>query len=228
MYQTLISRRLRVLGALSILGTFNALGAFGVHAGPSIVTDDDKASFMASLQQMCGKAFEGQVISTDAADADIAKETLVMHVRECTDTQIKIPFHVGKNRSRTWVISQDQNQITLKHDHRHENGHEDKITQYGGTSMKTIHQGPALRREFPVDEYSKTMFKHEGLNASLTNVWAIEVKPNISFIYELSRPSSDLSQPGRLFRVSFDLSRPITPPPAPWGHENTGNENTGH
>jgi hypothetical protein len=34
---------------------------------------------------------------------------------------------------------------------------------------------------------------------------------NHRFVYELSRPD------GRLFRVEFDLTVPIAPPPAPWG-----------
>ena len=28
-----------------------------------------------------------------------------MHVRSCTPTEIRVPFHVGEDRSRTWVIT---------------------------------------------------------------------------------------------------------------------------
>ncbi|UTW55998.1 hypothetical protein [Kordiimonas sp. SCSIO 12610] len=175
----------------------------------SLQADDTQTEFMASLQGLCGQAFEGKVISSDAADTAIAKETLVMHVRECSDTEIKIPFHVGKNRSRTWVISMNGKHLTLKHDHRHEDGVPDKVTQYGGT---TATKGTNVRQEFPADDFSKTMFQREGLTVSVDNVWAVEVEAGKHFIYELSRPN-------RLFRVSFDLTAPITPPPAPWGHE---------
>ena len=40
---------------------------------------------------------------------------------------------------------------------------------------------------------------------------AIEIAPGRQFVYELSRPG------GRLFQVEFDLTRPVPPPPAPWG-----------
>jgi hypothetical protein len=164
--------------------------------------------FVKNIAALCGKAFQGKVVSTDAADADFAKETLVMHIRQCSADRIEIPFHVGENRSRTWVITQQDNALTLKHDHRHEDGVEDKVTQYGGTT-KSI--GSKSRQEFPADEFSKHMFTREGLAASVANTWAVEIHENETFVYELSRPN-------RLFRVSFDLTNPITPPPAPWGH----------
>ena len=57
------------------------------------------------LASLCGRAWEGRVVSTDPADASFVGQRLVMHVRQCTDEEIRIPFHVGDDRSRTWVIS---------------------------------------------------------------------------------------------------------------------------
>ena len=51
--------------------------------------------FFASLTALCAKAFTGRVVSTDEADAAFASEVLVMHVRQCDENQIRIPFHVG-------------------------------------------------------------------------------------------------------------------------------------
>jgi len=73
--------------------------------------------------------------------------------------------------------------------------------------------GTASRQEFPVDAESIATFEREGLKASVTNVWAMEIEPDGRFVYELARPG------GRLFRVEFDLSKPVEPPPAPWGHD---------
>jgi hypothetical protein len=61
-----------------------------------------------------------------------------------------------------------------------------------------------------VDAESVAMFQREALAASVTNVWAMEIEPERRFVYELRRPG------GRLFRVEFDLSRPVALPPAPW------------
>ena len=81
---------------------------------------------------------------------------------------------------------------------------------YGGD---TAGAGTAVRQEFPVDAESIAMFEREGLNASVTNTWAMEIEPGARFLYELARPG------GRLFQVEFDLSRPVPAPPAPWGRE---------
>ncbi len=34
-----------------------------------------------------------------------------------------------------------------------------------------------MRREFPVDAYSIDLITREGLTVSVTNVWAVEVRP---------------------------------------------------
>lgn len=163
-------------------------------------------TFLANLRALCGKAFEGKLVSADKADATMAKERLVMHVRECSDDGVRVPFHVGDNRSRTWVVTRTATGLRLKHDHRHEDGSEDKVTQYGGD---TATEGTAQRQEFPVDAFSIAMFERENLKASVTNTWAIEVTTTL-FAYELRRAN-------RFFRVEFDTTRAVTVPPPPWG-----------
>jgi hypothetical protein len=116
---------------------------------------------------------------------------------------VRIPFHVGANRSRTWVLTRTASGVRLKHDHRHEDGSEDRVTQYGGDSRAS---GTASLMEFAVDSFTVAL-----IPAARTNVWTIEVTPT-RFIYQLRREGTD-----RLFRVEFDLTRPVTPPPAPWG-----------
>ncbi|MBA3730642.1 MAG: hypothetical protein H0W92_07555 [Sphingomonas sp.] len=161
-----------------------------------------------SLAAMCGKAFEGRIVSPPvAADASFAGKRLVMHVRGCTPDVIRIPFHVGENRSRTWVMTRTDTGYRLKHDHRHEDGSEDRLTQYGGDSLVP---GTAVRETFPADAFTKQLLVREGNAAGVANIWAIEVRTGRTFAYELRRP-------GRFFRVEFDLTRPIAAPLPPWG-----------
>ena len=179
-------------------------------AGCSTVEPEASAqqAFFERLSALCGKAFEGRIVSPPVeADASFAGKRLVMHVRECTDDLIRIPFHVGDDRSRTWVITRTAGGLRLKHDHRHEDGSEDKLTQYGGD---TNAEGTAARQEFPADAFSKALFVREKIPQSSTNVWAMEVHPGRIFAYELRRPD-------RFFRVEFDLSMPVAAPPPPWG-----------
>ncbi|MBE5317336.1 MAG: hypothetical protein H4O13_18245 [Xanthomonadales bacterium] len=168
-------------------------------------------AFLDALRQHCGQAFAGRIVTNVPAEPNDPFEgkALVMHVRECGDTEVKLPFHVGDDRSRTWVITRTETGLRLKHDHRHADGSEDAMTQYGGD---TASEGSALRQEFPVDAFSIDLFNAQGRAVSTTNTWAIEIEPGKRYLYELSRPG------GRLFQVEFDLTTPVDIPPTPWGH----------
>jgi hypothetical protein len=170
-------------------------------------------AFMAALASHCGQAFEGRVVANEPRPATpdaFEGQRLVMHVRGCDDParELRVPFHVGDDRSRTWVLTRVGPGLRLKHDHRHEDGSPDAVTMYGGES---VGPGTGQRQEFPVDAASVALFEREGLQASVENTWAMEVEPGRRFLYELTRPG------GREFKVEFDLSRPVEPPPAPWG-----------
>lgn len=165
--------------------------------------------FLAAVSAHCGKAFAGKVVANDPAAPNdpFEGQALVMHVRTCdSPLELRVPFHVGEDHSRTWVLTLVGDRLRLKHDHRHKDGTEDTVTMYGGDSTTP---GTATRQEFPVDQFSKAMFTRENRAVSNTNVWAMEVHPGRMFAYELTRP-------GRKFRVEFDLSSPVPAPPAPW------------
>lgn len=161
-------------------------------------------NFWSTLQKHCGKAYEGVI--TEGATDDFKGKRLEMHIISCKQGEIKIPFHVGENRSRTWVLTKKENTITLKHDHRHEDGTEDKVTQYGGTSTNS---GSANMQIFPADEETAKI-----IPAALGNVWWITIDEN-SFTYNLRRIGTE-----RLFTVKFDFTKPIDLPPSPWGWKN--------
>ncbi|MFC7357187.1 hypothetical protein ACFQO1_05785 [Jejudonia soesokkakensis] len=158
--------------------------------------------FWQALQNHCGVAYEGTLITPKEDDAFGGKK-LVMHVRSCSDTEIKIPFFVGEDKSRTWILTYKEDHITLKHDHRHTDGSEDDITYYGGTSTNV---GKAGIQFFPADAHTQQM-----LPAAATNVWWITIDET-TFTYNLKRLGTD-----RLFTVSMDLTMPIETPAAPWG-----------
>lgn len=169
----------------------------------SIPTHD---AFFDQLRQLCGKAFEGKV-AVDNPKSDGFESKLVMHVRKCTDTQLHIPFHVGDNHSRTWIITKTGSGLSLKHDHRHADGSHDAQTMYGG---HTLDAGWNNVQSFPADQYSKELFARLGGAQSITNVWQMYIYPK-TFTYRLVRE-------GREFRVNFDLTKAIDLPPTPWGY----------
>ena len=168
----------------------------GLPRGPA----PQQEAFMAGLNALCGQRFEGRVVTTDAADADFARSRLVMHVRDCSADEVRIPFHVGDDTSRTWVISRNEDGgLTLKHDHRDAQGKPDGLHWYGGDTTST---GTAERQEFPVDAFSIELFIAGDAAVSTTNIWAVEVHPGQTFAYELRRAN-------RHFRVEFDLTDPL-------------------
>ncbi len=179
-----------------------------VQAGPAVSIESHDA-FFARLKALCGQAFEGRVVEGNQGDRAFSDHRLVMHVRSCSDTVLHIPFHVGQDRSRTWIITKTGSGLQLKHDHRHEDGSDDESTMYGG---HTVTAGWASAQSFPADQYSKELFVRTGIPQSADNTWHIYIYPGKTFTYRLTRE-------GREFRVDFDLSKPVAPPPPPWGHE---------
>ena len=192
------------------MGRLFGLTAFLLSACAGVAPPQPADQFMARLQALCGQAFEGRVVSSDPADASFAGKRLVMHVRECRKDEVRIPFQVGDDRSRTWILTRTATGLRLKHDHRHADGSPDELTMYGGD---TATPGTASRQEFPADAESIGLFTRTNRQVSNTNVWAVEAHPRL-FAYELRRPPNP---GGRFFRVEFDLARPVAPPPPPWG-----------
>ena len=170
----------------------------------SIPTHD---AFFNAIKAHCGKAFQGKV-SKDNVGNTFGNAKLVMHVRKCTDSEIQIPFHVGDDASRTWILTKTGAGLMLKHDHRNEDGSFHSSTMYGG---HTLDEGFPQVQSFPADVYSKSLFIESGITASTDNVWQMMIYPS-RFSYRLIRPAREV-------QVDFDLENPIATPSAPWGYE---------
>jgi len=189
------------------LATFSCIAKENHVSEAPLVSIQSHDEFFNQIKQHCGKAFEGKVTVDNSNSKSFTNHPLIMHVRKCSDSQLQIPFHVGDDSSRTWLLSKTGSGLSLKHDHRHQDGTSDISTMYGG---HTLDAGWAAVQSFPADQYSKELFVKQGLPQSNNNIWQIFVYPE-KFTYRLIRQ-------GREFRVDFDLTKPITPPPAPWGY----------
>lgn len=159
-------------------------------------------AFWNTLKMHCGKAYIGEIIEAPAND-NFRDKKLVMHVRACDSNTIQIPFFVGDDKSRTWVLTKKDDRILLKHDHRQSDGKPDSITMYGGNTNSVGTPGVQI---FTADQETATL-----IPAAAANVWWITID-DTSFTYNLRRIGST-----RFFSIKFNLSTPIDTPDAPWG-----------
>jgi hypothetical protein len=225
------ARRLAPFPAVLALMLANAcsLPAGLVAPAAPLAAAPPQDAFFAALSSHCGKAYAGRLVSRDAADADFIHAPMVVHLGHCSEDRVAAAFHVelptedgarAWDRSRTWVFTRTATGLRLKHDHRHANGEADAVTMYGGDTAPGD-PGTARLQRFPVDADSVALFTRAGLAASVTNVWSVEVDPagtsGALYAYQLQRTVAQGAPSERLFRVEFDLSKPVELPPPAWG-----------
>jgi hypothetical protein len=196
----------RISRLVLLLGLLLGLPLISQATTPST---DPQDAFFAHLSSLRGLAFVGRVTVGNEGDRSFSDHTLVMHVWKQEGDTLYIPFHVGEDRSRTWILRKTGSGLSLKHDHRHKDGSFDISTMYGG---HTVDAGWGNAQTFPADAYSKELFIRTEMPQSVSNSWHMYIYPGKTFTYRLTRE-------GREFRVDFDLSKPISLPPLPWGHK---------
>ena len=141
---------------------------------------DSKSAFFNSLSALCGETFEGEMTFPTQGQDSFAGKVLVAKIDACSETEIRVPFHVGLDKSRTWIISKTEQGLQLKHDHRYENNTPHKINMYGGVSDSG---GSALSQSFYADDHTKSI-----IPAASTNVWSITLnQQGTTLIYYLER-----------------------------------------
>ena len=159
--------------------------------------------FWQNLAHHCGNAYGGEIMQKpEGTDLLDGREFVVVHFRECGDEEMRLPFHVegldGEwNRSRTWVLFHHEDHFELRHDHRYPDGTEEENTWYGAFTSDVLTGG--------LTEFIRDM------DATVTTGWRIEIVKDERYTYGTIRDGE------YQWRLDFDLTNPIDPPPAPWG-----------
>jgi hypothetical protein len=194
------------------LCVFLALGLLTAclpEPNPSLgLTDAEAANperaFFVKMMELCSRTVTGEVVSDQAADADWMGETLVVGPVDCTSDVIRMPLAVGRDASRTWVLSQTEDGLLFKHEHVEPDGSPSPVTQYGGLAQEG---GTRLSQSFPTDAETRANFTENGIARSNPNVWTFTVDPAArTLTYTLARPATDEAE-ARDFRAEFDLSK---------------------
>jgi len=163
---------------------FIAFGSVNAQKGVMI--------FRENLEPLCGKTFTGKLVYPEEGREPFSSNPLSMTVAVCNPDIVKIPFQVGNDRSRTWVLTFSDDGLQLKHDHRHEDGTPDDVTNYGGLASS---ESTAWEVHFPADEETAEM-----LPRAKNNVWTMAIDRDAKIF------SYILSVDGRkAVQVDFDI-----------------------
>lgn len=139
-----------------------------------------QTAFFQNVKKLCGQSFEGATQLPQNPDHPLVDKKLVITIASCSDKEIRIPFQVGEDKSRTWILRLDEKGLLFKHDHRHADGTPDEVTMYGGWAAE---EGTAYRQRFPADSDTRTLIPE-----AATNVWMIEIdKQKQEIVYYLER-----------------------------------------
>ena len=129
----------------------------------------------------------------------------MLHIRDCSDTQIKMPLHIDDNSSRILVLTKSDGIIKLQHDHRHTDGSSDALTLYGGYSSAN---STAKVQNFPESAESIAITKAHAPNRTYPSVWSI-ILSSEDITYQVVRP-------GRTIKTTFKFTDTVAYPPKAW------------
>jgi len=159
----------------------------------NVVSVSSESAFFQSLAERCGDVYYGNSVYPDDPNHELYGAELKMTIESCTENEIRIPFQVNEDRSRTWILTLSDEGLLFKHDHRHEDGTPHDLTNYGGWAANG---GSPTKMSFPADSETAEM-----LPEAATNVWTMELDlENNQFTYFLERHS----QPR--YRAAFSLN----------------------
>ncbi len=163
---------------------------------PSEEQMETQREFLSNLSEFCGYAYAGQTEHFDLGDDALKDPDMLMLLEECEEEEIRIPFWVDDDQSRTWILNIQEYGLRLAHDHRYEDGTEHEANMYGGFADE---RGSSTKQYFPADESTI-----EERPAREINVWSTELDlQEERYIYRLYLDGE------KRFKAAFDLSDPI-------------------
>lgn len=165
-----LEKRAEVLASLNIV--------FVESASAEEINPQDE--FFAAIGDLCHSRFEGLSVFPEDPGESFRDKTLIAHIASCSEDEIRIPFAVGNDTSRTWILRKTADGLELKHDHRHEDGTPDEITMYGGTAQTP---GTSISQAFPADAHTAKLIPE-----AATNEWILSLENGAkTLVYYLER-----------------------------------------
>ena len=106
----------------------------------------DQQAFFENLRALCGRTFGGRTILAPVDDRTFEPARLYMIVDACDGDEIRVPFIVGGDDSRTWVFQMREEGLTFFHEHLRPDGTEHEVSGFGGHASE---DGSPVFQSFP-------------------------------------------------------------------------------
>ena len=168
-----------------------------VFIASACTSEPTRKSFLDNYADYCGYAYRGESTVVELGEGSpLDGADLVMIMDECTDGEVRMPFYVDDDRSRTWIMREVEGRLHLSHDHRNPDGSEQEANLYGGYADD---EGDAETAYFPSDEETIAARPSREINR-----WSK------SFDHENQRYYYRLYLRDTLrYEAAFDLSNPL-------------------
>ena len=157
-----------------------------------VSAQNSQDGFFELMKSHCGKTYFGKTVFPTSKTDPFVNKKLVMSVKDCSESEIKIPFQVGDDTSRTWILTKTAKGLLFKHDHRLPDGTPDPVTLYGGFANQS---GTNVMQFFPADADTQVL-----IPAAKSNIWSLKFDKKLKqFIYYLERHNKPR------YKAIFDL-----------------------
>lgn len=157
----------------------------------------DQRAFFENLRALCGQTFGGRTILAPVTDRTFEPARLYMVVKDCAGDEIRIPFIVGEDASRTWVFQMRKEGLKFFHEHLRPDGTEHEPSGFGGYATG---DGSPVFQSFA--DFSATA----GTPLGERRIWRLRLDTDHKlFVYYLDRGGVPA------YRLSFHMG-PASPP----------------
>jgi hypothetical protein len=106
----------------------------------------DQRAFFENLRALCGRTFGGRTILAPVTDRTFEPARLYMVVEDCEGDEIRVPFIVGEDDSRTWIFQMREQGLRFFHQHLRPDGTEHEVSGFGGHATD---DGTPVFQSFP-------------------------------------------------------------------------------
>jgi len=151
-----------------------------------------QAGFWANLHQLCGARLEGRELFSAAGRDRWAERAMHLDFAHCDDREIRVPFRVDEDTSRTWLLQVEGARLRLRHQHLEADGTPEAHNLYGGYADP---EGSAWMQHFPADAYTE-----EHLGDGLARVWTLSLSEDLRTLRYGLRYAGDL-----VFEAAFTV-----------------------